>query len=216
VALYALNQEYDRIADRFLQRLLRPSPGALESILRTLASYGTDAATIYDRVVCPGLRRLAVLWDGGELSPVQVHVAVAEAEESLARLQARLNPAPRSGRRALVAALAPDQHTLPVRMAANLLELEGWVVAAARGASPALALADHVRREQPDLLCLSVTVAPDPESFHDEAALVASAAADSRSTVIVGGAALDGLPTPPPADQLVGDFPSLVSVVREI
>jgi excisionase family DNA binding protein len=216
LTLYALNREFDRIADRFLERTLRPAPGVLEAMLRTLATHGVDLATTYDRIVCPTLRRIAIGWEEASLSLVQIHVAVAEIEEAMARVRGRLRPASPIGRQALVASLSPDQHTLPVRMAANLLEAEGWSVLAARGASPAQPLADYLRVEQPDLLCLSVTVAPDPEAFLHEANLVADAAREIGATVVLGGRAVRELRAPLPADRILADLPALVAASREL
>jgi hypothetical protein len=115
-----------------------------------------------------------------------------------------------------VAALSPDQHTLPVRMAANLLEAEGWAVLAARGPSPAQPLADYLRVEQPDLVCLSVTVAPDPEAFLQEASLVADAAREIGATVVLGGRAIRELRSPLPADTVLADLPGLVTASRKL
>jgi excisionase family DNA binding protein len=216
ITLYALNREFDRIADRFLERTLRPVPGALEAMLRTLGSHGVDLATTYDRIVCPTLRRIAIGWEEASLSLVQIHVAVAEIEEAMARVRARHRAAAPIGRQALVACLSPDHHTLPVRMAANLLEAEGWSVLAARGASPAQPLADYLRVEQPDLLCLSVTVVPDPEAFLHEANLVADAAREIGAIVVLGGRAVRELRSPLPADRILADLPGLVTASREL
>lgn len=216
VALYALNQEYDRVRDRVLERSLRPMPGALESILRTLSGHGIPLTTIYHRVICPCLRKVGTLWKDGTLSLVRVHVALAEMEEALARHQGRLAAAPPTGRRVLVATLAPDQHTLPVRLAANLLEVEGWTVAAARGPSPAPVLADHLHRERPDLLCLAVTVVPDVEGFLVETGRVVEAAQEAGTQVILGGRALTRLPVPCPADRVLRNLPALVEAVQEL
>ena len=101
-------------------------------------------------------------------------------------------------------------------MAANLLEAEGWGVLVARGASPAQPLADYLRVEQPDLLCLSVTVVPDPEAFLHEANLVADAAREIGATVVLGGRAIRELRTPLPADRVLADLPGLVSASREL
>jgi excisionase family DNA binding protein len=216
ITLYALNREFDRIADRFLERTLQPASGALEAMLRTLHAHGIDLATIYDRIVCPTLRRIAIGWEEASLSLIQIHVAVAEIEEAMARVKGRLRAAPPIGRQALVASLSPDQHTLPVRMAANLLEGEGWTVLAARGPSPAQPLADYLRMEQPDLVCLSATVIPDPEAFLHEANLVADAAREIGATVVLGGRAIRELRAPLPADRVLADLPGLVTASRKL
>jgi hypothetical protein len=216
VALYALNQEFDRVAERLLERALRPAPGAPEAVLRTLLAHGIEPGTIYDRVVCPALRRMARGWDDASLSLIRIQVALSEIEEALSRTQVRLVSGPRTSRRAVVAAISPDQHLLPLRLASNLLESEGWSVASARGPSPALALADYLRSERPDLLCLSATVAPDPEAFLQEASLTSDAAREAGAAVFIGGQALGELRGPLPADRVLDTFSSLVDAVREL
>jgi excisionase family DNA binding protein len=216
VALYALNDEFDRVVSRFVDRALRPGSGGPESILRTLLTIGLPLAALYDRVVVPALGRLGSMKELGEIGAVVQDVAAAQIEEAVVLAQPQASRLGRRRRGAVVAALAPEPPVLPVRLVANLLDADGWTVAVSPSGVPGSALVDYLRTKRPALLCVPGTTPGEPSVLREQAALLHGASRDTGTTVILVGEAVARLSPPPPADRIVADLPSLVEASREV
>jgi excisionase family DNA binding protein len=215
VALYALNDEFDRIVDRVVDRALKPGSRGTDAILRTLTTLGVTLERACDRVVMPALQRLAALRELGRITAVDVLAAAEAMEEAVTRLHPRLARAPRSGRHALVAVVATGAPALPARLAATLLDAEGWTVSMARRALPPGAMADYLSRARPDLLCLSFQGLADPDEALDSVVAVGEACREHGVSLVFFGREALRLAPGPEADAVAADLPTLLEASRE-
>lgn len=168
-------------------------PGAYRIAARALRE-GMDVPALYEQVVAPAMHEIGALWEKGALSVADEH----RATELTNRVLAALRPSPaieagveraRAGTRsrALLAAVEGERHALGCRMAADILEDNGFDTIYLGADVPTGALLQAVAVTKPDLVVLAATL-PELAPRLEE---VAAAARKARPgvEVLVGGQA---------------------------
>ena len=150
-----------------------------------LAGAGTAADELIVDLLAPAEREVGARWARREWSVAQEHAATAVVDAALAMLALEHEPAlPTGARRAVVACVEGEWHSLPARMAAELLRLEGWDVVFLGPSVPADDLGAHVRDLEPDVAGLSCSV----PLFLTGAQRSIEACRDAGVPVVAGGA----------------------------
>lgn len=151
---------------------------------------GMSLAALYQRVITPAMHELGRLWAEGAITVADEHLATAVTHRVLAAMRPpylfEQSPGPGSEKPcALLAAVQGEQHALGLRMAADLLEDEGYRIAYLGADVPTDALLQAVRTLSPDLLGLSATM---PESTrYLEGAVEAVRRESPRLPLVLGG-----------------------------
>jgi methanogenic corrinoid protein MtbC1 len=172
--------------EAYLAALLAGEIEAAEIAVREGIEAGLDEATVQADVITPAMHEIGRLWRRGVIGVADEHLATHMTMRVLAlqresfRLTAR-----RSTRRVLLAAVELERHTVGLEMAANLLLHAGYDVRLLGSDVPPEALGASVRRHEPDVVGLSVTL-PEPTDRLARA-LQAIAAVDPTVPVMVGG-----------------------------
>jgi methanogenic corrinoid protein MtbC1 len=129
-------------------------------------------AVLYQRVIAPAMHELGRLWEEGAITTADEHLATGVTHRVLAALrppellEQKLERRP--GRpRALLAAVQGEQHALGLRMAADLLEDDGYEVAYLGADVPTVALLQAIHALSPDLLGLSATMPESRQRLED-------------------------------------------------
>lgn len=181
---------FELAVDRIVDAAARLDTLALQAEVRRALLLDSGLAA-FERVLRPALVKVGDLWHAGQLSVASEHFAshaITAATLDLLRLVSVPVDAPR----VIVACFADEQHLIPMYGAA--LELAAWsyqpIIVGAR--TPPTAIARAVEALDPDLVGLSVTIAPHPASAARE---LVDAYADACRSVpfVVGGAAAAGL-----------------------
>jgi MerR family transcriptional regulator, light-induced transcriptional regulator len=167
--------------------------GAYRIAARALRE-GMDVPGLYERVVAPAMHEIGALWETGALTVADEH----RATEVTNRVLAALRPSPaievgmessRAGTRgrALLAAVEGERHALGLRMAADILEDNGFETIYLGADVPTGALLQAVAVTEPELVVLAATM-PELAPRLEE---VATAVRENRSEseVLVGGQA---------------------------
>ena len=123
-----------------------------------LIDAGLPAAAVMGRLIAPAMHTIGEMWQRGDLSVADEHLATAVCERVVAGLYPDLlTHRFRSRERVIVAAVEGETHCLGARMVADVLEGHGYDVLYLGADVPADSLALAVIRHEPDLLALSVT-----------------------------------------------------------
>lgn len=147
---------------------------------------------IYLEILVPAQVELGELWHAGRLSVAEEHLATEITLQQMERLRQRLSKAAPLDARALVTSVEGDPHTVGARMLADLLLLDGWTVDYLGPGTPTRDLAELVRRRQPDLVALSITL---PDCLEAAArAVQALRHVTPPPRIVVGGAAIGSHP----------------------
>lgn len=181
-----------RCREAYLAALLGGEIEAAEIAVREAIDAGLDEATVQRDVIAPAMHEIGRLWQHGVVGVAEEHLATHITMRVLAlqRESFRL-AAKRSTRRVLLATVELERHTVGLEMAGNLLLHAGYDVRLLGPDVPHDALGAAVRRHEPDVVGLSVTL-PESADRLDEA-LCAVAAADPVVPILLGG---QGVPAP--------------------
>ena len=153
---------------------------------------GHTVASIADAVLCPAMRRVGELWRAGEVTVAQEHVATRTALVALRALRDASGGRESNGLKALCCSVEEDYHELPVRVAALVLEAEGWNALTLGASTPFYALAEAVSRFGPRLVCVASTVFGKLDRAAREYAELRAAARGVGASVVLGGAGFAG------------------------
>lgn len=139
---------------------------------------------LYERVIGPALRRIGDLWAANQISVADEHLATATTQSAIASLYPDF-PWPEPGPRALFACPKGERHELGLRMAADLLALDGWDDLFLGGDVPLDALGKKVAEVQPALVGLSITLPQRAPALRAAVGIVRHNAPSAK--VIAGG-----------------------------
>jgi methanogenic corrinoid protein MtbC1 len=132
---------------------------AAELVIRDAIEVGLSIAEVDEAIIAPALWLVGELWERGEISVADEHVATeisirVLALEREARRVARVRPA----YLAMLAAPPGELHIVALRMVAGVLREAGYEIMLVGADVPPAALAAAAARHRPDIVCLSATM----------------------------------------------------------
>ena len=143
----------------YADALLSADEAAAEIAIREAMDAGLDTARIDDEIIAPALWRIGDLWERGEISVADEHIATEISIRVLAlQREAQRVAQTRGEHRVLLAAPAGEQHIVALRMVDNLLRNAGYEVAMLGSDVPEDALMVLMHRRPPDVVCLTSTM----------------------------------------------------------
>jgi methanogenic corrinoid protein MtbC1 len=176
-----------QLAEGYLQALRAGNRRQASTLIVQAVDSGTAVRDVYLHVFQPVQRELGRLWQLGEISVAQEHLATAITQFTMSQLYPRIFATERRGRRMLAACVGDELHELGIRMVADFFEMDGWDTYYLGANTPISAIVSAVAAHKPDLLALSVTMA-----FHLSKAVelieqIRSSEHHARLPVLVGG-----------------------------
>jgi len=204
------------LAEQFFETIKEGSEAAASALLLAAYLRGAAPALLFDEAVMPALRRVGDLWHAGELSVAEEHLATlaaTRAVETLADSTRRRRP---EAPAAVVCAAEDEFHQLPVLCAQAVLESEGWGVRNLGPHTPFFALADHVERYAPALVCVSSTTTAGLARAARDYAQLLEVARPRGTRLVLGGEGFAGeaVRRQFPADLHAGSFRELAEFAR--
>ena len=193
---YSENSSRERHADRvsefertYAAALLAGDEVAAETTIREAMDLGLSSAEIDEEIIAPALWLMGALWERGEISVADEHLATEISMRVLA-LQREADRVARARRRhrVMLATPAGEHHMVALRMVSNLLSGAGYWIVMLGADVPPDALVASVRRHRPDVICLSVTM---PAVIVQLAAAIRQVQAESPDAqFVIGGRGL--------------------------
>ncbi len=148
--------EFGRV---YAAALLAGDEVAAELAIREALEAGLGMPAIDDEIIAPALWLVGDLWERGEISIADEHLAteISLRVLALSREARRLSQA-RPGHRVLLAAPTAELHVVALRMTGDLLRDAGYDVVMLGADVPPSALASSATRHRPDVICMSSTM----------------------------------------------------------
>ena len=144
-------------------------------------------ATIYLNLVAHAMTEIGDLWHRGDLNISTEHRATQIAFRLLARVKISYPDGNKTGLSAIVSGVAGDAHLGGALIFADLLRFDGWDVDFLGTDTPEDAILEIVKSNEPDLLCLSVTL-PDQVDAAEETVRIVKSTVPSTAIIVGGGA----------------------------
>jgi MerR family transcriptional regulator, light-induced transcriptional regulator len=176
-------------AGAYAAALIAGDEVAAEIAIREAMDAHLSSEVIDDEIIAPALWLVGELWERGEITVADEHIATEISIRVLAlqREVQRVAQA-RGGHRVMLAAPAGELHVVALRMVATLLREAGYGVVMLGADVPADALGAAARRLEPDVICLSSTMPEGADELFGAIAAVQQKWPSAR--FIVGGRGL--------------------------
>jgi methanogenic corrinoid protein MtbC1 len=143
----------------YAEALLSGDEIAAEQAIREAMDANVSTADIDDEIIAPALWLVGELWERGEISVADEHLATEISIRVLAlQREAQRVAHARGDHRVMLAAPAGELHVVALRMVGNLLRDAGYDVVMLGPDVPARDLAASASRHHPDVVCLSSTM----------------------------------------------------------
>jgi len=155
----ARDEKVGELGRAYAAAVLAGDEVAAERVIREAIEAGLSIAEVDEEIIAPALWLVGELWERGEISVADEHVATeisirVLALEREARRVARVRPA----YLAMLAAPPGELHVVALRMVAGVLREAGYETMLVGADVPAQALAAIAARHRPDVICLSATM----------------------------------------------------------
>ncbi len=146
------------IAERYLAALCGGDASSAEALVAEAVGAGFEPSAIQVRVIAAAMARIGELWEHGELTVADEHLASATSQRALLPLHEPLQVAPpRSRERVVLGAVEGQAHVLGLRMVADVLEGAGFHVLYLGADVPTSSLAAFVAEHAPSIAGLTST-----------------------------------------------------------
>jgi excisionase family DNA binding protein len=198
------------LSEAMYEMLLGGHDEEAASTLVSLYLHGHTVGRIADAALCPALYRVGELWQAGELSVAQEHIATRTALAALHALRVAVKAQSGAGSRAAVCCcVEEDFHDFPVHLASLVLEAQGWGVVNLGMNTPFFALSEAVARFRPRLVCVASTVFKQTDRAAREYADFLEVVKRVGASTALGGAGFSAEGERFPADLRATDFTQL-------
>lgn len=181
------------VRDAYLAAVLHADPRGAHLAAEAALDAGMPVRDLYLSVLQDALYEIGRMWQNGEASVADEHLAAVTTQTLVARVSAQLSAPPQPELTGIVATTEGDLHALGVRFVADFLESEGWVVIDLGANTPADDLVSIVAERRPALVGLSTTLTTNlPQA---QGAIAALGRLARRPLIAVGGQAYQQDPT---------------------
>ncbi len=160
-ALIGMNvdERWKVIEQKVVLALLKGSYRELQEIAIDTIKDARSLSDFYLKVVQPAMYEIGSLWQTGEISVAEEHLATSLMNRLMASTYSMIDTVlahPR--RKAIVICSQNEYHELGARILADLLELNGWNVSYLGANTPVSEVLNHLKKNTPFLLAVSVTM----------------------------------------------------------
>lgn len=151
-------EKWQQICEPFLTSLLEGNHRESLRLANNSIHSAVDLADFYLQVIQPAMYRVGTLWESGEISVAQEHLASAIVSRVMASLYPRFIMLEQNKGKAVVTAAPNEFHEIGPRMVADLLEINGWDIDYLGANTPAHDLLDLLKDRHPFFLAVSIGV----------------------------------------------------------
>jgi methanogenic corrinoid protein MtbC1 len=182
------------LLSQYVKTLLAGNREEAAGVIMKAVDNGVSIRDIYLNVFKPGLYEIGRLWQTGQITVAHEHFFSAATQLIMSELYPRIHrQIARKGNVAVAACVSGELHEIGLRMAADLLELEGWQAYYLGANTPAMSIVDIIREKKARLLVLSMCL---PINGPELRALIAMVRQQLGSGVkiIIGGYSISADP----------------------
>ena len=151
---------------------------------------GKSLTEIFDDSICPAMRLIGDLWNKGEITVSQEHLATRTAHSSIYKLRNTLPVPKMTSDLAICCAMEGDFHELPAHLAQITIENQGWEVLNFGANTPLKCLAKEISQHSPKMVCISSTMLFDFELLARDYKCFVKRTDKLGIPIILGGRAL--------------------------
>ena len=147
------------LARAYADAVIAGDEAAAEIVTREAMDAGLGSGEIDEKLIAPALWLVGEMWERGELSIAEEHLATEITVRVLAlQREAQRVAQARPSHCVMLATTPGEQHIVALRMVGNLLHEAGYHVLMLGAEVPAWSLGDAAHRHRVDVICISATL----------------------------------------------------------
>lgn len=177
----------DEIYAGYLDALMAGEKGKCIETVNGLMEQGITIYDLYIHLFQQSMYQVGDLWEKNRISVAVEHLATTITESLLTLVYPLIFSAEHIGRKAVVCCVASEYHQLGGKMAADVLELNGWDAYFLGANTPPEELLKLIQEKKPDLLGLSLSIYFNVENLYRVLEMVRGSFRDFP--ILVGGQA---------------------------
>lgn len=205
------------LRDRYLAaQLAGDRREAMRLVLDEGFGKGVSVIDLQVDVIRAAQDEIGRLWQQNKVSIAQEHMATAISQLTLSALFERARPKPALGKKVVLACVEGEQHDLPARLVADVLDLEGFDIRYLGANVPHDDLIKSITHESPDAIGLSVTMSFNVPSLR---IAVERVRAVTQRPIFIGGHAMQwaqGLASELDVDSAGTSIDELIATARRL
>ena len=174
------------LREGFLSALIDGDAARADAVIGDAVHARLEEAVIYEDVIAPVMRRIGEMWEEGEITVADEHLATHISLRVLALQREAFRVArQRADQRVMLAAVEGEHHVVGLQMVGNLLAHHGFDVRFLGADLPLESISPIVKRHRPHVFGLTVTMPWRLEVVH--LAVDEILRADPSVCVVLGG-----------------------------
>ncbi|MGH4050331.1 MAG: cobalamin-dependent protein [Clostridium sp.] len=180
--------------ESFLKDLMEDNNHAATELIMELAKGGIQVKDIYRVIFEKSLLMIGVLWENGQVSIAQEHFFLHTIETNMNQLNAFIQKKSSNSSNVLMALPASELHEIPLKMAKDLLDMDGWKTYYLGNNTPIYSIVETLEIYSCQLLVMSATMQYNVATIENVIKLIKSKTKLKNVKIIVGGNAFDKNP----------------------
>ncbi len=183
---YIIFEDYEELSKKLLDYMLNKSQKEVENLLKIiLFSFGVVKA--FDLIISKSLFELGLLWEKGEISVDQEHIASSKIIESIINLKSLFSARKKKKIKLMITSLYGDIHEIPLRIIDFILTYEGYNVIYVGVNTPYCDIIKAIKREKPKFLIISAVYIVDKRKFEKHINILDKNCKDINCILFIGG-----------------------------
>ncbi len=139
----------------FLDALLQGDNSRCGLIVQNVLAQGADIRDVYINIFQKSMYRVGKLWEQGNLSIAQEHIASQIIDCLVSTAFMMLPHRTKCHRKAVITCIDKEFHQIGAKMVSNIFELNGWCSYFMGGNTPGREVLDVIKERRPDIVGIS-------------------------------------------------------------
>lgn len=144
----------------YLDAILRGETKVAYSIIEDAKKSGLSILVIYEEILSKVMHEIGALWHKNIITVDKEHYATSVTQSVMSGFYNEIFSKPRKKKSLLSCAVGSELHEMGIRMLSDIFEYHGWDTYYLGGALPESALLLAIEEHRPQVIALSVTMAP--------------------------------------------------------
>ena len=209
----------EEVQENFLKEMMEGNNQAATQLIMEIAKNGIQVEDIYTEVFEKSLLQTGSLWESGEASIVQEHFLTHTVETIMNQLNPFIHKKASNSANVLLALPASELHEIPLKMAKDLLDMEGWKTYYLGNNTPIYSIVETLECYSCNLLVMSATMQYNVATIENVINMIKSKTKLKNVKVVVGGDAFNKNPNlwhEIGANGFVRNFQELVLLTNQL
>lgn len=186
--------QYEKIRIKYLNHLLQTDKFAAKKVIKQAVKSDIPIEDIYIEIFQKSLIKVGQLWHNNTLSVEEEHYITGMTQNIMMELWPTIFSQDRINKTIVACTVGQELHEMGIRMLCDILEIHGWDSIYLGAALPNQNIINSLKKYQPDLVALSVTMPHYLDKCHEIINLIQENNELKNIKIAVGGRAFQLAP----------------------